>query len=68
MGYSKESVGCLAVRQSDDTSFHPIAHDCPTEDGLVSLISCHVVELIRGSFAYQGPRHDNDGKRVLVAR
>jgi aspartyl-tRNA synthetase len=34
MGYSRESISCLAVRQSDDASFYPVAHDCPTEDGL----------------------------------
>lgn len=34
MGYSRESVCCIAVRQSGDASFYPIAHDCPTEDGL----------------------------------
>jgi len=34
MGYSRETISCLAVRQSDDASFYPIAHDCPTEDGL----------------------------------
>ncbi|KAI9448301.1 tRNA synthetases class II-domain-containing protein [Lactarius indigo] len=38
MGHSKESVGCVAVRQSDDASFYPIAHDCPTEDGLDRIV------------------------------
>ena len=50
MGYSRETINCLAVRQSDDSSFYPIAHDCPTEDGLVSSISCYWKH-VRGSFA-----------------
>ncbi|KAH9077449.1 tRNA synthetases class II-domain-containing protein [Lactarius deliciosus] len=36
--FHEESVGCVAVRQSDDASFYPIAHDCPTEDGLDRIV------------------------------
>ncbi|KAF8505505.1 tRNA synthetases class II-domain-containing protein [Russula emetica] len=32
--HSEQTVGCLPVRQSDDAAFYPIAHECPTEDGL----------------------------------
>lgn len=32
--HSEQIVGCLTVRRSDDTVFYPIAHECPTEDGL----------------------------------
>ena len=70
MGYSRESIYCLAVRQSEDTSFYAIAHDCPTEDGLVSL--SHVnhgtySRLIHLSIVI-GLHYDNGRKRVLVAR
>jgi aspartyl-tRNA synthetase len=34
--HSEQTVGCLLVRRSSDTAFYPIAHECPTEDGLVS--------------------------------
>ena len=69
MGYSRESICCLAVRQSEDASFYAIAHDCPTEDGLVSL--SHVnhgtfLRLIHPSIVI-GPHYDNGRKHVLVA-
>ncbi|KAH9999427.1 tRNA synthetases class II-domain-containing protein [Russula vinacea] len=34
LGYSEQTIGCLPVRQSCDTAFYPIAHECLTEDGL----------------------------------
>lgn len=37
-GHSEQTIGCLPVRQSCDTAFYPIAHECLTEDGLVSIV------------------------------
>ena len=36
LGHSEQTVSCLSVRRPGDTSFHPVAHECPTEDSLVS--------------------------------
>ncbi|KAI0301810.1 tRNA synthetases class II-domain-containing protein [Multifurca ochricompacta] len=36
--HSGETVGCLSARQSGDIAFHPIAHQCPTEDGLDRVV------------------------------
>ena len=36
--HAGQSVACLPVRQSGDTAFYPVAHECLTEDGLVSIV------------------------------
>ncbi|KAI9510444.1 tRNA synthetases class II-domain-containing protein [Russula earlei] len=44
LGHSEQTVSCLSVRQSDDTAFYPIAHECPTEDGLVKNATSWLVD------------------------
>ncbi|KAI0002982.1 tRNA synthetases class II-domain-containing protein [Russula compacta] len=51
LGHSEQTVSCLSVRRSGDTSFHPIAHECPTEDGLdrIEITSENVSSWLVGS-------------------
>ncbi|KAI0269253.1 tRNA synthetases class II-domain-containing protein [Gloeopeniophorella convolvens] len=67
---SGETVGCLAVRQSDDTAFHPIAVDCPIEDRLDRVVitpenvSSWLADcpIVRGLSSHGGHQH---GSRQL---
>lgn len=65
---SKQTVGCLPVRQTDDTAFYPIAHECPTEDGLVSIVpvSFPVCLFIHLTHSFVGSHRDHARKYVIV--
>jgi aspartyl-tRNA synthetase len=60
LGHFEQTVGCLPVRQSCDTAFYPIAHECLTEDGLdrIEITSenmsswPHDSPIVRGSIRY----------------
>jgi aspartyl-tRNA synthetase len=52
--HSEQTVGCLPVRRSSDTAFYPIAHECLTEDGLVSITPVPFLVCVHKC----GPRQD----------
>ena len=50
--HSEQTVACLPVRRcNDDTAFHPNARECPTEDGLVSVVPVCLFTHLTHSFA-----------------